>query len=184
MTPSTRSSTNASKEKNQSADGLLGGVSPTAVVAFPSSHVVDSLTLPPRATSRQPLPASDKSIRTKNPIRAIVDPIVANVQSGRERGDGKDLISLAVRTLDHRPRGRDTTIVAEGTTPHDSKIPSKMTDTGLVRSRLSLTTILVPERKLETKHSLALVYSFRSSVHSFFWAILYNSWVIPLQRGI
>lgn len=42
-------------------------------------------------------PASAKSTRTKNPIRAIVDPIVANIKSGEERGDGKDAISLAVR---------------------------------------------------------------------------------------
>ena len=41
-------------------------------------------------------PASAKSLRTTNPIRAIVDPIVANIKSGNERGDGKDLISLAV----------------------------------------------------------------------------------------
>jgi hypothetical protein len=43
-------------------------------------------------------PASQKSLRTHNPIRAIVDPIVANsVKCGKERGDGKDQISLAVR---------------------------------------------------------------------------------------
>ena len=41
-------------------------------------------------------PASAKSLRTTNPIRAIVDPIVANIQTGEQRGDGKDLISLAV----------------------------------------------------------------------------------------
>jgi hypothetical protein len=42
-------------------------------------------------------PASQKSLRTHNPIRAIVDPIVANsVKCGKERGDGKDQISLAV----------------------------------------------------------------------------------------
>ncbi len=44
-------------------------------------------------------PASAKSIRTINPIRAIVDPIVQNIQTGEQRGDGKDLISLAVSTL-------------------------------------------------------------------------------------
>ena len=43
------------------------------------------------------LPASAKSQRTRNPIRAIVDPIVAS--AGKEnREDGKKLISLAVRT--------------------------------------------------------------------------------------
>ena len=39
-------------------------------------------------------PASAKSIRTINPIRAIVDPIVSN--STKERIDGKKMISLAV----------------------------------------------------------------------------------------
>lgn len=40
---------------------------------------------------------SKKSLRTTNPIRVIVDPIVANgIQSGEERGDGKDPISLAL----------------------------------------------------------------------------------------
>ena len=42
-------------------------------------------------------PASSKSLRTHNPIRAIVDPIMANsIKCGKERGDGKDQISLAV----------------------------------------------------------------------------------------
>ena len=42
-------------------------------------------------------PASEKSLRTNNPIRAIVDPIVASsVKCGKKRGDGKDQISLAV----------------------------------------------------------------------------------------
>ncbi len=42
-------------------------------------------------------PASQKSLRTHNPIRAIVDPIMAHsVKCGKERGDGKDQISLAV----------------------------------------------------------------------------------------
>ena len=42
-------------------------------------------------------PASKKSLRTHNPIRAIVDPIMASsIKSGVERGDGKDQISLAV----------------------------------------------------------------------------------------
>jgi len=41
-------------------------------------------------------PASKKSMRTINPIRAIVDPIAKNIQTGEQRGDGKDLISLAV----------------------------------------------------------------------------------------
>ncbi|KAG7349195.1 tyrosine/nicotianamine aminotransferase [Nitzschia inconspicua] len=44
----------------------------------------------------RPCPASQKSIRTQNPIRAIVDPIVKSMQSGLEREDGKDHISLAL----------------------------------------------------------------------------------------
>ena len=43
------------------------------------------------------LPASQKSLRTYNPIRAIVDPIMAHsIKCGKKRGDGKDQISLAV----------------------------------------------------------------------------------------
>lgn len=41
-------------------------------------------------------PASAKSKRTINPIRAIVDPIAKQIQTGKQRDDGKDLISLAV----------------------------------------------------------------------------------------
>ncbi|KAL7530503.1 hypothetical protein ACHAXR_003530, partial [Thalassiosira sp. AJA248-18] len=42
-------------------------------------------------------PASQKSLRTHNPIRAIVDPIMSSsIKSGVERGDGKDQISLAL----------------------------------------------------------------------------------------
>ena len=48
------------------------------------------------STSSWPtLPASVKSQRTRNPIRAIVDPIVAAAGQAN-RDDGKDLISLAV----------------------------------------------------------------------------------------
>lgn len=42
--------------------------------------------------------ASEKSLRTINPIRAIVDPIVAS-SLGEERLDGKSHISLAVCTI-------------------------------------------------------------------------------------
>lgn len=41
-------------------------------------------------------PASEKSQRTVNPIRTIVDPIIKNIETGEQREDGKDLISLAV----------------------------------------------------------------------------------------
>jgi tyrosine aminotransferase len=47
----------------------------------------------------QVLPPSAKSLRTMNPIRAIVDPIVANIKSGEERGDGKNHISLGVSVV-------------------------------------------------------------------------------------
>jgi hypothetical protein len=50
-----------------------------------------------RSTVWLSCPASQKSLRTQNPIRAIVDPIVKKIQSGTDRGDGKDHISLAVR---------------------------------------------------------------------------------------
>lgn len=54
----------------------------------------------PRSKPWVTCPASAKSIRTINPIRALVDPIVANgIKSGEERGDGKDLISLAVSSV-------------------------------------------------------------------------------------
>ena len=45
------------------------------------------------------LPASNKSLRTFNPIRAIVDPILR--QSSKENPDGKQQISLAVRYSNH-----------------------------------------------------------------------------------
>ena len=45
------------------------------------------------------LPASNKSLRTFNPIRAIVDPILR--QSIKENPDGKQQISLAVRYWNH-----------------------------------------------------------------------------------
>jgi hypothetical protein len=69
--------------------------------------VVEPMALTPQSEPRRPTsyndswlcPASAKSLRTINPIRAIVDPIAKNIQTGAERGDGKDLISLAVSTV-------------------------------------------------------------------------------------
>ena len=55
------------------------------------SHSSSTLSTPSWPT----LPASLKSQRTRNPIRAIVDPIVASAGK-TNRDDGKDLISLAV----------------------------------------------------------------------------------------
>jgi hypothetical protein len=79
--------------------------SPTSVVPAGAPHdLVEPLQLPP--TTDHSLkqagwicPASAKSARTINPIRAIVDPIAKNIKSGIERGDDKDPISLAVRSL-------------------------------------------------------------------------------------
>ena len=62
-----------------------------------TSLIMLEQTMPSRRNSWN-CPASSKSLRTKNPIRAIVDLIVSQVRSGAERGDGKDTISLAVRT--------------------------------------------------------------------------------------
>jgi hypothetical protein len=50
-----------------------------------------------RSTAWLSCTASQKSLRTQNPIRAIVDPIMKHIQSGIDRGDGKNHISLAVR---------------------------------------------------------------------------------------
>ena len=55
------------------------------------SHSSSTLSTPSWPT----LPASLKSQRTRNPIRVIVDPIVASAGK-TNRDDGKDLISLAV----------------------------------------------------------------------------------------
>ena len=41
-------------------------------------------------------PPSAKSIRTGNKIRDIIGPIVNKIQSGKQRSDGKDHISLSV----------------------------------------------------------------------------------------
>lgn len=92
----------------------MGASSPVSVVPLDAPHnEIEQLTLTEgrvsksnqsndnKETELEPwvCPASAKSLRTTNPIRAIVDPIVANIQSGEERGDGKDLISLAVRPV-------------------------------------------------------------------------------------
>ena len=74
--------------------------SPTSVVRREEAGetVVEPMFLTsPAASSWPTLTPSAKSLRTKNPIREIVDPIVASIQSGVEREDGKELISLAVR---------------------------------------------------------------------------------------
>lgn len=66
--------------------------SPASVIQTPSTT-----TVPPLAEEEPwKCPASEKSLRTTNPIRAIVDPIVASLAGEKERDDGKDHISLAV----------------------------------------------------------------------------------------
>lgn len=69
-------------------------------------------------------PASAKSIRTINPIRAIVDPIAKNIQTGEQRGDGKDVISLALgdptvgKNLPPCPRAIQEIVQAAQNGPH------------------------------------------------------------------
>jgi hypothetical protein len=78
--------------------------SPTSVVQKPH-HIVEPIVLGKHQGEENEwiCPASAKSIRTRNPIRAIVDPIVANIKLGCQREDGKDPISLAVSVLtDHQ----------------------------------------------------------------------------------
>lgn len=74
--------------------------SPTAVADITGEENCFALIDPPLSlkSSRSwgRIKASNKAKRTENPIRKIVDPIVANIQSGKERGDGKEYISLAV----------------------------------------------------------------------------------------
>jgi hypothetical protein len=89
-------------EDHDDGEGTFGS-SPTSVIANPN-HVVDPIQLDGNHKKEEKVvnewicPPSAKSLRTKNPIRAIVDPIVQNIKMGSERGDGKDPISLAVRT--------------------------------------------------------------------------------------
>lgn len=80
--------------------------SPTSVAQNGPHQDVEPIVLPPMAPQQVLLgsrswkcPASAKSVRTINPIRAIVDPIAKNIQSGSQRGDGKDPISLAVSII-------------------------------------------------------------------------------------
>jgi hypothetical protein len=88
MTPNLSSSSLVS-----SSPQLVG----CAAQPFPE---VPTLAIAEQAAPEGKCRASKKSLRTTNPIRAIVDPIVANgIPSGEERGDGKDHISLAVRDL-------------------------------------------------------------------------------------
>jgi hypothetical protein len=75
--------------------------SPTSVaIAAPRVSNVEPFDLLSKEENRMrwgTLKPSAKSLRTVNPIRAIIEPIRQTIQSGQARGDGKDLISLAVR---------------------------------------------------------------------------------------
>lgn len=77
--------------------------SPTSVVQKPN-HIVEPIVLDKHQQEENEwiCPASAKSIRTSNPIRAIVDSIVANIKSGCQREDGKCPISLAVSVSTNR----------------------------------------------------------------------------------
>lgn len=75
--------------------------SPTCVaIVGPRVTSVESLDLLSKEDNRTrwgTLKPSAKCLRTVNPIRAIMEPISKTIQSGEARGDGKDVISLAVR---------------------------------------------------------------------------------------
>jgi hypothetical protein len=85
----------------KSATARLEISSPTSVaIAGPRVSSVESLDLLSKEDNRTgwgTLKASAKALRTVNPIRAIMEPIGKTIQSGEARGDGKDLITLAVR---------------------------------------------------------------------------------------
>mmetsp|Transcript_40054 Transcript_40054/g.86384 ORF Transcript_40054/g.86384 Transcript_40054/m.86384 type:complete len:675 (-) Transcript_40054:145-2169(-) len=70
---------------------------PPATATLPATITTSSNDDNNEASSRWMAPPSAKSLRTHNPIRAIVDPImVANSIKSERRIDGKDLISLAL----------------------------------------------------------------------------------------
>jgi hypothetical protein len=77
--------------------------SPTSVaIVGPRVNSVESFDLLSKEENRMrwgTLKPSAKSLRTLNPIRAFMEPIGKTIQSGEARGDGKDLISLAVRSF-------------------------------------------------------------------------------------
>ena len=84
-----------SKPQNNSTS--LFANSPTSVVQNPD-QIVEPIVLDEDEEEEHAwlCPASAKSNRTINPIRAIVDSIVADTKLGCQREDGKDPISLAV----------------------------------------------------------------------------------------
>ena len=99
MTSKNDSKDDCTKRNHFSSPTSVAFVSPTLV---PESIVLNPIVLESGANAKRSqqsswgiCPPSAKSVRTVNPIRAIVD---AKIQTGEERGDGKDPISLAVRT--------------------------------------------------------------------------------------
>jgi hypothetical protein len=82
--------------KMNTATARIENSSPTSVaIVGPRDSSVESLDL--NTMGWGTLKPSAKSLRTVNPIRAIMEPIGKTIQSGEARGDGKDLITLAVR---------------------------------------------------------------------------------------
>ena len=81
--------------------------SPKSVVHHAQQHIVEPLVLPnnildepqqkrQKKNEQGSCPASAKSTRTVNPIRAIIDPSASKIRLGCQRADGKNPISLAV----------------------------------------------------------------------------------------
>jgi len=66
------------------------------VAAAADTSAMESFSLLDEEKERWICPASQKSLRTVNPIRATFEAIIAGIRTGDERGDGKDLISLAI----------------------------------------------------------------------------------------
>jgi len=77
-----------------SHDGVYFGSTATSTSTTGSTNGRDGINV----NEQWPIcPASMKSQRTRNPIREIVDPIVANSRDS-QRADDKEQISLAVST--------------------------------------------------------------------------------------
>ena len=92
LTPSTSASSSPSMSPSPSPK-----LNYFALLSNENQYSLHSHSSSERFSSSWVAPASMKSLRTHNPIRAIVDPIMSSsLKSGKERGDGKDQISLAV----------------------------------------------------------------------------------------
>jgi hypothetical protein len=83
-------------------DGTLLPTSPSSIVPHAGDVEIEQIILPSALVREDDLRnwstlvPSAKSQRTRNPIREIVDPIVASLRAQGERNDGKECISLAV----------------------------------------------------------------------------------------